>query len=197
MNLISYLASRGYMWFEGHSQEIPEQVEILKAIVKNNNVKSVMEIGFNAGHSAEVILESNPNITLTSFDLGMHPYVQVGKNYIDNKYPFKHRLILGDSTHTVPLFINENPNVKFDVIFIDGGHMYNIAKCDFMNCIQLAHKDTIVIVDDIVFTPGFEKDWTTGPTQVWVEGRNDKIIEEFGIRDFKPGRGMAWGKYIM
>ena len=28
--------------------------------------------------------------------------------------------------------------------------MYNIAKCDFMNCIQLAHKDTIVIVDDNV-----------------------------------------------
>lgn len=29
-----------------------------------------------------------------------------------------------------------------------------------MNCIQLAHKDTIVIVDDIVFTHKFKRDWS-------------------------------------
>lgn len=48
-----------------------------------------MEIGFNAGHLVKVILESNPNITLTSFDLGIHQYVQIEKNYIDNKYRFR------------------------------------------------------------------------------------------------------------
>ncbi len=196
MNLMSYLQSRGFNHFEGFSQQIPQQVYMLDKIIKSHNVKTVMEIGFNAGHSAEVILSASPDITLTSFDLGLHDYVSVGKNYIDNNFAFRHRLILGNSLETVPLFTNENPNVKFDLIFIDGGHLYETAKGDLMNCLKLAHDNTIVIVDDVVFTPGWEEEWTTGPTQVWLESINDNTIEEFGRIDFVSGRGMAWGKYL-
>lgn len=197
MNLMLYLESRGYFHFEGFSQQIPQQVFLLNKLIQSNNVKNVMEIGFNAGHSAEIILSSSPDITLTSFDLGIHDYVSVGKNYIDNKFPFRHRLILGDSLETVPLFINENQHIKFDLIFIDGGHMYNIAKGDMMNCLKLAHSNTVLIVDDTIYTQGWEAEHTIGPTQVWLESINDNIIKEYGRIDFAPGRGMSWGKYFV
>ena len=75
-----------------------------------------MEIGFNAGHSAELFLKYT-SAHVTSFDLGDHPYVTHAKEYIDAYYPGRHSLILGDSTVTVPKCIG-----KYDIIFIDGGH---------------------------------------------------------------------------
>jgi len=46
-----------------------------------------MEIGFNAGHSAEVFLKNNNELFLTSFDLGFHDYITAAKEYIELKYP--------------------------------------------------------------------------------------------------------------
>jgi hypothetical protein len=40
-----------------------------------------MNIGFNDGHSAEIFLQTNKNLKLTSFDLGEHDYVNVSKEY--------------------------------------------------------------------------------------------------------------------
>ena len=70
-----------------------------------------MEIGFNAGHSAELFLSNNKNINVLSFDIGGHQYVKYGKEFIDNKYPNRHALILGDSVQTVPSFA-EKTNIK-------------------------------------------------------------------------------------
>jgi predicted O-methyltransferase YrrM len=156
-----------------------------------------MEIGFNAGHSADVFLGNNKSLTLTSFDLGGHEYVLPAKEYIDTTYPGRHTLILGDSTVTVPKYINDNPGKVFDVIFIDGGHEYNIANTDLDNCMKLAHKDTVVILDDTMYTSGWQELYTIGPTRTWVEHVNNGTIAQIHKTDYYPGRGMSWGKYIM
>jgi predicted O-methyltransferase YrrM len=114
-----------------------------------------MEIGFNAGHSAEIFLQNNKDLILTSFDLGIHNYVNTAKEYIDITYPNRHTLILGDSTKTIPIYLENNKDTKFDIIFIDGGHEYEIAKADMENCFHLAHKDTIIVLDDTIFTRGW------------------------------------------
>ena len=150
MNISTFLNYKGYYSFEGNSQEIPEQVEVLKAIVNNNNVKNVMEIGFNAGHSAEFFLHFNKSLKLTSFDLGVHDYVLQAKEYIDVMYPNRHELILGDSTITVPKYFENNKNIKFDVIFIDGMHQVEYFIRDLNNSIQYLSHDGIIFIDDII-----------------------------------------------
>jgi predicted O-methyltransferase YrrM len=204
MNITTFLNSRGYYNFEGYSQQVSQQVEDLNNIVKNINkpivkninehIVNVMEIGFNAGHSAEILL-SNSNVKLTSFDLGRHHYVLSAKEYIDMHYPNRHTLILGDSTITIPNYIKNNKDTKFDFIFIDGGHDYAIAKADMENCYHLAHKDTIVALDDTIFTKGWEQDYTVGPTQTWLEHIQQNKIVELNRKDYAPGRGMSWGRY--
>jgi len=195
MSLESYLINSGSSNLEGHIQMCHEQVQLLKKIVSTGAIKNIMEIGFNAGHSAVLFLENNSSINVTSFDIGEHDYVNVGKKYIDINYPSRHTLIIGNSIESVPIFINRN-SVTFDLIFIDGGHEYNVAKVDLENCKKLSHKNTIVIMDDTTYTHGWEQGYTVGPTRVWLEGINNKLITEISRIDFSIGHGMSWGKYL-
>ena len=116
-NLAEYYKSLNIYTFEGHSQECKPETDFLKNIVDNNEIKNVMEIGFNGGHSAETFLSSNKNIHLTSFDIGEKSYLKHGKLFNDKTYPNRHELIIGDSVITVPEF-HKNNDKKFDIIFM-------------------------------------------------------------------------------
>ena len=91
MNINEYYKSLNINNFtEGHSGQVEKQTNSLKNSVIGENIKNVMEIGFNGGHSAETFLSSNENIHLVSFDIGEHDYVKLGKEYIDKFYVLLH-----------------------------------------------------------------------------------------------------------
>ena len=159
--------------FEGHSQKCKSETKFLKNIVNNNEIKNVMEISFNRGHSAETFLSSNKNMHLTSFDIGEKSYLKHGKLFIDKTYPNKHELIIGDSVITVPEFYKNNNN-KFDIIFIDGGHVYDIANADILNCKNIAQEKTIVILDDTIDEAKLMNIWNKGPTKAWNDAKKKK-----------------------
>jgi predicted O-methyltransferase YrrM len=196
MNLDLYLKNNNAYVTEGHVNQVQEQVSILKEIVSDLNIKNILQIGFNAGHSTDLFLSSNQECIVTSFDIGEHDYVRTGKEYIDSTYPNRHNLILGNSVLTIPQYYKNNL-VAFDLIFIDGSHNYDIALCDLHNCRKLAHKDTIVILDDtIIDNPEYIADHNVGPTRIWQEFKNARLVEELISYTFTHGRGMSIGKYI-
>ena len=192
----SYYKKLGILGFEGHSQQCESETKFLKNIVNDDIMKNVLEIGFNAGHSADTFLSSNLTINLVSFDLGEHDYVKLGKEYIDEKYPGRHELILGDSKVTIPEYISNNKlNKQFDLIFIDGGHKFEQAKRDILNCKKLAHSETIVIMDDTMNRDEWIKSWNIGPNQAWNEAIAYDYIIPLGFKDFSDTHGLSWGKY--
>ncbi len=194
MSLNKFLKERNCNIIEGYSRLCYKETIILQALVSDLKIKNILEIGFNAGHSSDTFLSFNSSCNVVSFDIGEHSYIKVAKEFIDSFYPNRHTLILGDSTKTIPKYESD---IKFDLIFIDGGHSYDVARADLLNCKRFAHKDTIVIMDDTMYTKDWEAEYTKGPTRAWLEGIKNNTVIEINHSDFEPGKGMSWGKYIV
>ena len=189
MSITSFLKSNGFTQFEGHLQEVPKQVFDLIRLTKTP-VTKIMEVGFNAGHSSEIFLRHNPKISVVSFDIGTHPYVNAAKQYIDQSYTNRHTLILGDSKDTLPKYVESNPGVTFDLIFLDGGSSYDDVKSDLENSRKLSNKDTIVVVDDTYWTE------SAGPLKAWNELIEKGQAVEMDRKTYTVGRAMNFGKFI-
>jgi predicted O-methyltransferase YrrM len=193
MSLTEFLLENGITELEGNIENVKEQQEELIHLCKN--IKTAMEIGFNAGHSAELFLKNNPELTLTSFDIGQHAYTLVGKMYIDKTFPGRHTLIIGDSMQSIPKFIRDHPETKFDLLFIDGCHEFEFAKADLENCKHLAHEDSVFIMDDTMFSDIGYGQWNIGPTKAVSELHEKGLLINLKAIDFIPGRGMTIGNY--
>ena len=182
---------------EGNIGDNNQQGNDIISILKTINPKNILEIGFNAGHSSEIFLKYS-NAYVHSFDIGdhFHEYLKYGKLFINHKYPNRHTLIFGDSTTTIPDFSNNKNinNIKFDIIFIDGGHEYEIAYKDLINCRDLAHEKTIVIMDDIISSDEYFN-YTVGPKKAWNQLISDNLLKEIKHSDYGPGRGQSVGIY--
>lgn len=190
--LESYYRDNGITITEGYSKQIEEQVKFLSEISSHESINNILEIGFNGGHSSEIFLSSNKNAKVVSFDINMHHYVMKGKEFIDKNYPGRHTLITGDSTKTIPQY---ETDIKFDIIFIDGGHDFEIASKDVKNCKRFAKDNTILIVDDIVRNKNLICHWNQGPNKSWEIAIENGNVAELGQEDYERGRGQAWGLY--
>lgn len=162
---------------------------------KLNNDFNVLEIGFLAGHVTETLLDLHKNINITSFDEGKLQSVSTGVNFIENNYYSRFNFIKGDSKKTLPKYMLTNKNKKFDLIIIDGGFDLDTVKSDILNCKELAHKSTLLYVNNINYNSKFVKYWTKNPTHVWKTFVRDKVVLELKQKCISPGIGGAFGYY--
>jgi predicted O-methyltransferase YrrM len=122
------------------------KVKNISNVMLNKNINNVMEIGFNSGFSALLMLISNPNVKITCYDLGEHKYTIPCYEVLKQLFQDRINIIIGDSTKTL-----ENDNNKYDLIHIDGGHTTEVATSDIINSYRLSKKGTIIIMDDYDF----------------------------------------------
>ena len=121
-----------------------KQLNIIELMSKTKP-HNILEIGFNAGFSALLMLMSKNDVTLTCIDINDHPYVV--PCYQQLCQDFKNITLITQSSHIVlPKLIHEGK--KYDLIHIDGDHSPNGAKNDFDQCVKLCHKGSIIILDD-------------------------------------------------
>jgi Methyltransferase domain len=118
--------------------------------------------------------------------------VPTAKKLIDQRFPGRHTLMLGDSRETVPKFTASNPELRVDLVFIDGGHAYEIARADLLNMRELSTENTAVIMDDLV--PQFS--FGVAPTKAWSDAIVDGLArQQERLKDGRM-RGWALGQYV-
>jgi hypothetical protein len=107
-----------------------------------------IEIGFNAGHSAAILLSSNKDAKLYCFDIGTHKYTDLCYQYLAKEFPGRIEITYGDSRETLKNFDKDT----IGLIHVDGGHHADIAYLDLMNSYsilqKLGLKESYIIYDD-------------------------------------------------
>jgi predicted O-methyltransferase YrrM len=180
---------------EGHLlSSNPEKVQCIQLALSLVQATSMMEIGFNIGHSLAAVVGAVPSIKyFLSFDICDKPDAPAAFAFLQDKFKDRDlRLVCGDSTTAVPTYAVER---TYDLIHIDGGHDYATALKDITNCRRFSSPRTVLVIDD------------TGPDEAGVlnDYSNEvnmaiKKAVSSGIVEFiAPGlcqQGQAFLRYI-
>ena len=98
--------------------------------------RPVLEIGFNAGHSALLALSLDPEIRFTAIDIGRNAYTTKCAQAVKSMFGDRFAIHIGDSRDVLAA-LAMRPN-DFDVFHVDGGHGVENCRTDISNCIRLA-----------------------------------------------------------
>jgi predicted O-methyltransferase YrrM len=121
-----------------------------RLLAANTALTRIIEVGFNAGHSSCVFLGAREDVTVVSFDLGLHGYVTRAKQHVDRTFPGRHTLVIGDSRETLPRYRADHPAAVFDLAFVDGGHDYDVARADLVNILPMISPSGLIVMDDLM-----------------------------------------------
>lgn len=143
LNPVNSIVNEGYM-------SDTQKEQFIDKLAAYENIKTIAEIGLNGGHSAEMFFNTCKNLELfASFDINHHPYTQVAVDYFYNTFGNRFLFRSGDSLKTVPQLHIDRPDLRFDLIFIDGCHHIEWAMGDILNMRNMAHSKTILWIDDV------------------------------------------------
>lgn len=178
---------------------VPE-IQKIDEIARDPRNKVVCEIGFNVGHTSVYWLV-NSQAHVYSFDIGNRPDIQtVAANFVQEAFPGRFTITWGDSLKSIPDFIRKNPDVKCNLLFVDGGHEFNVISGDIANFAKMANSTyNIVMADDVTC----DADYCVDPTKVWDSWVSSGKIRETFRRDEKScgkygqSRGWTVGHYVL
>ena len=135
---------------EGHSGVLSHQSRLFHWLAGRPWVNTICETGFNAGHGTLQWLTGSDHAHVYSFDIGTHFYTHHMADYLNRTFPGRHHIIFGDSTKTMPRFAAIHPEVKCDVILVDGGHSHGVAIADLKNFRKFVKVErNVLVLDDI------------------------------------------------
>ncbi|HEY9642512.1 MAG TPA: methyltransferase domain-containing protein [Coleofasciculaceae cyanobacterium] len=132
-------------------------VNVLLAASKTIQPKNYLEIGVRRGRSACVVARGCPSVNVFAFDLWMPNYAGMenpGPAFVTaelKKQGHQGQIVFvdGDSHQTVPQFFAEHPELRLDLITVDGDHSEAGALDDLCNVIPRLAVGGVLVFDDI------------------------------------------------
>ena len=178
---------------EGYSS-LSEQTSI-RSFFWMNDINTICETGFNAGHSAANYLLANKygyTVRYVGFDLGRTQYSKRAQGFIETLFPvtpsplaaticgalllplidFKNtqgkvEIHWGDSKTTLPQYIDDTPDLTCDGIMVDGGHNYETSRSDLAQFLRRARCGSHVAIDDIEMGE-LQRAWEEAKSAGWI-----------------------------
>lgn len=115
-------------------------------------VRTVCELGFMAGQSATMFLEALPEARVVSFDLGDCEWTRPQGDLLRAAYGPRFELVLGLSNFTAPRFAAEHPDLRCDVLFVDGAKFTESRWSDLLNFRRLTQPGAALFYDEVAGT---------------------------------------------
>jgi SAM-dependent methyltransferase len=144
----------------------PHCIKAFRAALDYVQPKSILEIGFNLGYSSAVFLKVT-RAKVVAVDISDKAETIYAAEKLGQRFKNRFTFILGDSAK----IFNEVRQYKFDMIFIDGGHLEDQVTADLKLGMNLGIK--YFLMDDWLpqFGPG---------VQVSIGKFNLELIENWG-----------------
>jgi precorrin-6B methylase 2 len=112
-------------------------------VALSRNATRVLEVGFNAGHAALLMLLSNPALHITCVDRLEYAYTRACFDELAARFPGRLELVPGDSLEVLPRLARAH----FDLVHLDGGKEKTIA-ADLAALRSVVSRDHVLVIDD-------------------------------------------------
>ena len=126
---------------EGHLKTTTRTVEKFTEIYNIIQPSKVLEIGFNAGHSAYMSLTILPEVVYNSVDIGRHYYTSINADKLKDLFGERFSYQKVNSQKIMP-----SSKQGYDAVFIDGDHSITGITSDLKLCNSM--KVPYILVDD-------------------------------------------------
>lgn len=133
----------------------PGYGHVLYRISKKYRPSTIVELGTGLGISTAYLAAGNPGATVYTIE-GNRSRHEFAKRVLGELFQERVRCIHSDFDDWLLKF--ENPGHPL-LVYIDGNHSYDATMRYFLHFARFAREDTIMIFDDIHWSPGMEKAW--------------------------------------
>ncbi|MEW5895441.1 MAG: class I SAM-dependent methyltransferase [Candidatus Omnitrophota bacterium] len=142
----------------GNNWKYADITTMLLAAGRLIHPENYLEIGVRRGRSMAMVAAACPRCNIVGFDMWIDGYGHAenpGPEFVRKemqKVGFKGNLVFvnGDSHQTLSCYFEENPDVYFDLITVDGDHTNRGASLDLKDVLPRLKIGGAIVFDDIV-----------------------------------------------
>ena len=128
---------------EGHALLTERTCEVIKQVYEVTKPERMLEIGFNAGHTAFGWLSMFPELTYHSVDICQHSYTETHGKILEKEFGDRFKFGNIDSRKLNGDVIRM---LAYDMVFIDGDHSFEGLRHDYEICSKAKVK--WILIDD-------------------------------------------------
>lgn len=129
---------------------------LLNNIVKNYKPKQVLELGAGLGVSTYFLANQNPQTSVVTVE-GVSHYASLAAACFE-RLKIENVSVV---TSTFDGYLSSLNDQQFDLIFIDGSHNFESTISYFEKLLDYTNPDSIIIFDDIRWSPGMLSAWNS------------------------------------
>ena len=155
--------------------------KLLFKLIRDFECKHIIELGTSFGINT-MYMATNSQVKVYSFE-GCQNTAGIARKHFDELGYSNIELIIGNIDETLPQFIHQSM-AKIDLVFMDANHKLEPTLNYFNQLLKLCHNQSIIIIDDIYWSPEMTKAWQKLKDHPQVTTSVD--LYELGLLFFRP-----------
>jgi predicted O-methyltransferase YrrM len=165
------------------SSHSAQDTELLFRLVSHVQPQHILELGTCLGLSTLYLAKANTKAHVYTLE-GNPDYATHARKKFIQYHTHNITLIEGNIHETLHIAMDRMPTLDF--AFLDAHHAYEPTLKFFNTCLSKVHEESVIVLDDIHWSPDMERAWEDIKKMEAVQQTID--LFQFGIVFFRPGQ---------